>query len=642
MNCNNQNPNQNPYPYPFPFPGTTPILTPGTTIPVIRGRGFDVPYNKVPMNSKLEFQRRRSDSSEESNESRESRESSESSEEVDDHRRPNYSSHHVSGLQHSSLHSTSSEEDHYHHHRPSYQPQPTHHTDNVQIPSIHNTVDSKLDFMRRQPGSEPRNHLRQLTRNHVPGHHVTPTADKLNINIGVPQIVDQTHGHGHGGQYNHNVESNVHGHNYGYVPSHVPSRVFIPSNVIVDPHMRPEHVVPIEHFLLPGATVDTYATNPSNLNILLGIPQVGQPMLPTSGVMTGPHNQAVNLVHDPRIGVPLVNRVESIPSVLTSGPLSSVDVLHDTRDRLTLTQRGYRALDTPIPGQLYPEDLLNRFFMMNIPTVTQDGLNTEITCEPIPIVPPSPTASTLPAVPTVPSIPTVPVVPSIPTVPVVPSIPTIPQTLTTGQTLQGENGMLPGAESLSTVITSDNMDGISSLSPAHGESTVTKVTTTKVEERPSATGIRVPMQESGSTVTKVTTTTTKNDGPIITNVLPHQTVVSEESTNNGQTVTKVTTTTVEERPISTHAIGETIINEPVQTVSNSGSTVTKVTTTTTTNTEEQPISITIPQTVVHEMPQESGSTVTKVTTTTTTEDRPTITSHTSTSVHNNPGSIDGK
>lgn len=548
VNCNNQNPFNNPL-----FPGT---LIPGTTIP--RGRVLDSGYRKQPVASKLEFQRRRTDDSEESSKSDESIESDESSEEVQDHRRPSYYS--------------------------------SHHEYNPQTPFIHSTttVDNKLDFMRRHSGDAFRNNLRYLSKNHVPGHRVDTST-----------VVDNTHGHGHSGQYNHDTHRHEHrhghhhehshghhyGHNLNHEQLHVPNLpILIPTSMISGAHIIPEQTVPVEH-IVEGGNSDTLLSNQGHININVGVPPLDNPAL----------------------------QHEISPPVLGStGP--AMDLVHDTHDRLVLTRRGNRALDIPYSARDPYEEFLGRLFMVSIPTITQsqDGFNTEINCDPIPAVAQDTTSGTV-----------------------------VTQPLTT---LNAD--MLPGTQSASTFVTSDSVDNLDSIPQAHGETTVTKVTTTKVEERPVTTGVRVPMEESGSTVTKVTTTkfekvpetsvqsgstvtkvtTTKTEEhPVATDVfIPDETVTSGGSMSS--TVTKVTTTTVEKRPVSSIV------------ASNSGSTVTKVTTT---NTEERPTSINIPITTVQELPLESGSTITKVTTTTTTQDKP-ITSQSSTILQELPVEISGE
>lgn len=568
VNCNNQNPFN-------PFPGT---VIPGRGR--VLGRVLDIGYNKPPTGSKLEFQLQKSDSSEESSES------DESSEEIHDHRIPFY---------------------------------PLTLVSHPQIPSIHTTttVDNKLDFMRRGLGGGFRNNLRTM-----PMNHATSTSDHLSlglVNTGMTetmkpsQLIDETHGHGHSGQYNHNVHNtdghdhheHNHGHNHGHMHDHhAANHIFIPTHIthpstISGAHIIPDHVVPVGN-IHTGATADIFVPQ-GNLNLDRKDPRTDSPKLQVTEI-------------DPTLGA-------------TTGH-QTVDLLHDTHDRLILSRRGYRALEKALSSrtyELFPQDLLDRVIMtMSVPTVTQDGLNTEINCEQIPIVS------------------------------------EIPQTEALhGQTLVSHSEMLPeNAQDSSTLITSENVDSHAHFPQTHGESTVTKVTTTKVEERPMTTGIKVPVQESSgssSTVTKVTTTkteerptvetivhgrpaqtgstitkvtTTKTEGrPITTSVVA--------PTEMGSTVTKVTTTTVEKRPVTTDTITETFVEgAPMQTGSSSGSTITKVTTTKT----EVPINADIN---THGSTGQTSSTVTKVTTTTTTEDRPS-TSNIETTLHEIPDVISGK
>lgn len=562
VNCNNQNP--------FPF-------FPGTTMPV-RARVLDIGYNKPPVGSKLELELHRSDSSEESSERDDSSSSDESSEEINDQHIPIY---------------------------------PITPVSNPQVPSFHpaTTINNRLDFMRRGMGGVFRSNLRNVPRNQIE--------------------FDETHGHGHSGQYNHNQhyqghnhdynhhehnhghnhngynhEHNHHGYNHGHnpiynnghipeltAPSLYPSAVNVigplpipslfphPSTTISGAHIIPEHVLPIGNIHNGGGIYGRLNVNREDLrNPTLQV--TGTPT--ASGTTTGQYNQGV-------------------------------DLLHDTHDRLILTRRGYRALKKAKDGrrtyELYPQDSLNRFIdVMSFPTISQDGSNTEISCNPIPIT----------------------------------QTEYLPVTAEAVSTVNTET--LPIAQGSSSLITSENVNSHTSFPQSHGESTVTTVTTTKVDERPISTDIRVPIEESsGSTVTKVTTTktderpvetivhgtsaqtgttvtkvtTTKTEGrPIITNFnIP----VEHNSPIEGSTVTKVTTTTTENRPVTTDLIGETFVQGTpiVQTGSDSSSTITKVTTT-----KEQPTGVTIPETIANGESAQSGTTITKVTTTTTSENRP--------------------
>lgn len=438
-----------------------------------------------------------------------------------------------------------------------------------QIPAIHTTttVDNRLDFMRRGLGGAFANNLRSLPKNHVPGQ-VTVTSDtdvSETMTTGQHVVVDETHGHGHSGQYNHNVHDNHghhHEHNHGHTHDHhgsghihIPTHITNPAVAISGAHIVPDYALTIDDIF--GAAAGS-----------------------------------------------VVNYQGPSPTVQVAGiPISD-------SDRLILTRRGYRTLDRPHKSrktsrQLNPDELLTQVIaMLSVPTVVQDGLNTEINCDPIPIVSGMPQTAVLQG--------------------------------TAEQTLS-QNEMLPApVQGSSTLITTENVAGSANFPQAHGESTVTKVTTTKVEEQRPITAAIGAEESSGSTVTKVTTTkleerptveTVVHEKPAQTGstVTKVTTTTTEERpaetirpVKTGSTVTKVTTTTVEKRPTTEEVIGETIVQgTPVQTGFTSGSTVTKVTTTTT---DGRPI---LPETIIHETPVQTGSTLNKVTTTTTTtEDRP--------------------
>lgn len=604
VNCNNQNPFGNPF-----FPGT------GTTIPGTRGRVLDIGYNKPPVGSKLEFQLQRSDSSEESSKlefqlhrsgsSEESSESDESSEEIIQHNIPTLQVTPIRRPAEITPHNIAM-----------YQVTPVR---RPEIPSIYTTttVDNRLDFMRRGLGGVFRSNLRNVERNHVPGHINTDTTKPAES-----VVVDETHGHGHSGQYNHNHHHHEHsdnghsnhGHSHGHMHDHhgsghihVPTHITHPSIAISGAHITPETHVQIGD-ILPASTSDLFV----NQGQVVGIP--------TSGSTNGQYN-----------------------------------LLHDTHDRLILTRRGYRALDSTGTYDLYPQDSLHRVIdVLSFPTITQDGFHTEINCDPIPIISE-----------------VVPQTEILPQTELLPQTEILPQTEalagTSGLTSTMNTETLPNAQGSTTFITTENVDSNANLPQTHGESTVTKVTTT-TEERPMTmtTGGRIPESSSstvtkvtttkveerptvetifhetpaqtGSTVTKVTTTTTE-ERPIATG----ETIVHERPVETGSTITKVTTTTVEKQPMTTDVIGETFVQGApvVQTDSTSGSTITTVTTT---KTEGRPIidtGITIPETIINGESAQSGSTDTKVTTTTTTEDRP-ISSNLETMLLEIPDGISGK
>lgn len=623
VNCNN---GQNPFPFP---------TIPGTTIP-IRGRVLDVGYETLPRGSKLEFQRRRTDSSEESSES----ESDESSEEIVDHQIPFY---------------------------------PTHSVNHQHVPSIHSTttVDNKLDFLRHGTGGVFRNNVRTFPRRNDIRRYISSTRDNLNVASGLP-IVDETHGHGHSGQYNHNVHNYEHGHhhehNHGHnhhhdgghnhhhdghrhhSHEHVPTHITYPVNTVVGTHLIPEHSLPMGS-ILSGATTDIVVNNQGNINMDGGEPRIDSPIVQLSAVRPslGPNNRAES-------------------------------VLQDSHDRLVLTQRGYRALGDPsVSKTTYElESLLSSIVpMISVPTVHQDGLNTEINCDPIPID--STITQTTGAQGTEGQIPlngftsTMGQSDMLPDQQIsstfhitgnaqdVSQISNVESTVTKLEerpmTTGIRNPMEESSGTTVTKVTTTKIEKRPTVENTHIGSTVTKVTTTKTEERPMSSQVVVPSeQHMGSTVTKVTTTTseklpiegtagqtssssgstittvttTKTEGRPINTVISSipETIVHETpvhtSSSSGSTITKVTTTKTESRPIITDiTIPETIVNErPVQTSSNSGSTITTVTTT---NTEELPIhtDITLPEIIVHETPAENGdSTSSKVTTTTTTEEKP--------------------
>ncbi|XP_037051382.1 mucin-12-like [Bradysia coprophila] len=559
-------------------PFTNPLF-PGTTIPVTRGRVLDVGYNTHPRGSTLEFQRRRSDSSEESSASSESEESSE---ELVDHQIPFY---------------------------------PTHTVNRPQNPSIHTTttLDSKLDFLRHGTGGTFRNDLRTAPRRKDVRAYVSSTRNDLSVNS------DETHGHGHSGQYNHDAHehSHHHGHNHHHGHGHghhhhvqVPTHVTHPINTVVGTQPIPEHVVPIGS-ILSGAPSDIFV-NQGNFNMDRGEPRIDSPIVQVSAVY-------------PSLG-------------------QAEDILRDTYDRLMLTQRGYRALRHPSESKTTYEleSLLGSIVpMMSVPTVLQEGLNTEINCDPIPLdsgmtqitgmqgmgglTPLNEAVSTVSHGEMSPDqqISTTFTITENEDVNAqdLPLTSHAESTVTKVEERPVTTGInIPMEESSGTTVTKVTTTKIEKRPTAsHIGSTVTKVTTTKTQERPMSTQVVVPTeQHMGSTVTKVTTTTSEK--------LPIDGTSVQTSSNSGSTITTVTTTKTEERPIDTvMTIPETIVNEgPVQTSSSSGSTITTVTTT---NTEERPVNtdMTMPETIVNEGPvltsSNSGSTITRVTTTET-EGRP--------------------